>query len=54
MDILFFLPFLLCIPFLLASMMRKAAKDKFPILECCILSGGIFMCYVLFMVLPNV
>ncbi len=37
--------FLLCIPFLLASMMRKAAKDKFPTLECCILSGGIF--YVL-------
>lgn len=53
MDILFFLPFLLCIPFLLASMMRKTAKDKFPTLECCILSGGIFMCYFLFMLLPN-
>ena len=34
--------------------MRKAAKDKFPTLECCILSGGIFMCYFLFMILPHI
>ena len=31
------LAFFCSIPFLLASMMKKAAKDKFPTLECCIL-----------------
>lgn len=34
------LAFFCSIPFLLASMMKKAAKDKFPTLECCILSFG--------------
>lgn len=33
-----FLLYLLASPFLFASMMRKAAKDKFPIWECAILS----------------
>ena len=32
------LAFFCSIPFLLASMMKKAAKDKFPTLECCILA----------------
>ena len=38
------LAFFCSIPFLLASMMKKAAKDKFPTLECCILSFGFLVC----------
>ena len=53
MDIIFFLPFLCSIPFLLASMMRKAAKDKFPTLECCILSFGILVFYLLIAMLSH-
>ena len=47
------LAFFCSIPFLLASMMKKAAKDKFPTLECCILSFGFLVCYLLFAMLSN-
>lgn len=46
------LAFFCSIPFLLASMMKKAAKDKFPTLECCILSFGFLVCYLLFAMCP--
>ena len=35
------------------EMMKKAAKDKFPTLECCILSFGFLVCYLLFAMLSN-
>lgn len=47
------LAFFCSIPFLLASMMKKAAKDKFPTLECCILSFGFLVCYLLFGMLSS-
>ena len=47
------LAFFCSIPFLLASMMKKAAKDNFPTLECCILSFGFLVCYLLFAMLSN-
>lgn len=50
---LLFLPFFCSIPFLLASMMKKAAKDKFLTLECCILSFGFLVYYLLFAMLSN-
>ena len=47
------LAFFCSIPLLLASMMKKAAKDKFPTLECCSLSFGFLVCYLLFAMLSN-
>lgn len=50
MDILL-LVMLCSIPFLLASLVRKAAKDIFPTLECCILMAEIIAAYGFFFVL---
>ncbi len=48
MDLLF-LPMLCSVPFLFASLVRKAAKDLFPTLECCILMAEIMAVYFLLM-----
>ena len=47
------LAFICSSPILLASMMKKAATDKVPTLECCILSFGFLVCYLLFAMLSN-
>lgn len=50
MDILLLL--VLCsVPFLFASLVRKASKDVFPTLECCILMAEIVATYFFFLLM---
>lgn len=52
MDLL--IVFVLCSgPFILASLIRKAAKDIFPTLECCILSAEIVAIYFIFWIITG-
>ena len=47
MDLVIVLPYIVCAPFLLASMIRKIVNAQKPTVECVILSLGALAIYFL-------